>query len=291
MNSRKPCHAEMGISHLNAPDGIPLTVRDWPLAGAVVARATVLIVHGLGEHSGRYAALAHRLNDWGFAVRAYDQYGHGLSGGPQGGLSSDTRLLDDLAVVLDATRSAMPRNQPLVLLGHSLGGLVASDFVASGLRHVDALVLSSPALALHLSGAQKALMSSLPKLVPNLRVANGVQSRHLSHDAAVVSAYDSDGLQHNRISARLARYMAEAGLRVQAKARNWCVPTLLLWAGQDKLVDPSGSRSFAEHAPPQTLQAQCFEQSYHEIFNESPELAEPVFARLEQWLGQQFPQA
>ena len=291
MGSQNNTGAEMRISHLSAPDGTQLTVRDWPLAGGAVARATVLIVHGLGEHSGRYAALARQLNDWGFAVRAYDQFGHGLSGGARGALTSDMRLLDDLAAVLDATRATMPRDQSLVLLGHSLGGLVASDFVASGLRNVDALVLSSPALALHLSGVQKALMASLPKLLPNLRVANGVQSRHLSHDPAVVKAYDTDTLQHNRISARLARYMAEGGLRVQAKARNWCVPTLLLWAGQDKLVDPAGSQAFAEHVPLKVLQAQCFEEAYHEIFNESTELAAPVLARLRAWLDQQFPAA
>ena len=291
MGSQNNTGAEMRISHLSAPDGTQLTVRDWPLAGGAVARATVLIVHGLGEHSGRYAALARQLNDWGFAVRAYDQFGHGLSGGTRGALTSDMRLLDDLAAVLDATRATMPRDQSLVLLGHSLGGLVASDFVASGLRNVDALVLSSPALALHLSGVQKALMASLPKLLPNLRVANGVQSRHLSHDPAVVKAYDADALQHNRISARLARYMAEGGLRVQAKARNWCVPTLLLWAGQDKLVDPAGSQAFAEHVPLKVLQAQCFEEAYHEIFNESTELAAPVLARLRAWLDQQFPAA
>ncbi|RGE44877.1 lysophospholipase [Comamonas testosteroni] len=291
MGSQNNTGAEMRISHLSAPDGTQLTVRDWPLAGGAVARATVLIVHGLGEHSGRYAALAQQLNGWGFAVRGYDQFGHGLSGGARGALSSDMRLLDDLAGVIDATRAAMPRDQPLVLLGHSLGGLVASDFVAAGLRHVDALVLSSPALALHLSGAQKALIASLPKLLPNLRVTNGVQSRHLSHDPAVVKAYDADPLQHNRISARLARYVAEGGLRVQGKARNWCVPTLLLWAGQDKLVDPAGSQAFAEHVPAHVLQAQCFEEAYHEIFNESTELAAPVLARLRAWLDQQFPAA
>ena len=131
-------------------------------------------------------------------------------------------------------------------------------------------------------------MAGLPRLLPNLRVANGVQSRHLSHDAAVVKAYDSDGLNHNRISARLARYMAEGGLRVQAKARNWCVPTLLLWAGQDQLVNPAGSAEFAQQAPGSVVQAQCFEAAYHEIFNESPELAEPVLARLAQWLDLQF---
>ena len=281
--------AETRLSHMVAPDGTQLALRDWPLTAGRKSRGTVLVVHGLGEHSGRYAALAHRFNDWGFAVRAYDQYGHGLSGGPQGGLTSDTRLLDDLAVVLDGLRADLPKNQPIVLLGHSMGGLVAADFVATGLRHVDALVLSSPALALHLSGLQKALMAGLPKLLPNLRVANGVQSAHLSHDPDVVQHYDVDALTHDRISARLARYMAEGGRRVQAKARNWCVPTLLLWAGQDKLVDPAGSQSFAEHAPPQVLQAQGFEQAYHEIFNEIPELAEPVFARLAQWLDLQFP--
>ena len=280
--------AEARLSHMSAPDGTQLALRDWPLEEGRKSRATVLIVHGLGEHSGRYAALARRLNEWGFAVRAYDQYGHGLSGGPQGGLTSDMRLLDDLAVVLDGLRADLPKKQPMVLLGHSMGGLVAADFVATGLRNVDALVLSSPALALHLSGLQKALMAGLPRLLPNLRVANGVQSRHLSHDAAVVKAYDSDGLNHNRISARLARYMAEGGLRVQAKARNWCVPTLLLWAGQDQLVNPAGSAEFAQQAPGSVVQAQCFEAAYHEIFNESPELAEPVLARLAQWLDLQF---
>ena len=74
-------------------------------------------------------------------------------------------------------------------------------------------------------------------------------------------------------------------LRVQAKARNWCVPTLLLWAGEDKLVNPAGSAAFAAQAPRDLVQSQCFETAYHEIFNESPELAEPVRERLQHWLA------
>lgn len=270
-------------------DGTPLAVYDWPLAPTVPARATVLIVHGMGEHAGRYAALARRMNGWGVAVRAYDQYGHGRSGGPRGGLSSDRRLLDDLARVLDATRAGMPPAQPLVLLGHSMGGLVAADAVASGACQVDGLVLSSPALALHLSGLQKALLASLPRLLPNLRVSNGVDSRHLSHDPVVVQAYDRDPLQHRRISGRMARYMAEGGARVLARAPAWRLPTLLLWAGQDRVVDPAGSATLARLAPQAVLQAQCFDLAFHEIFNESAALAAPVFARLQQWLDQQFP--
>lgn len=279
-------------SFLHAPDGAPLAVYDWPLeveALGVPPRATVLIVHGMGEHAGRYAALAQRLNGWGCNVRAYDQYGHGLSGGPQGGLSRDGRLLDDLALVLDATRAGMPRDQPLLLLGHSMGGLVAADFVAAGVRPVDGLVLSSPALALYLSGLQKALLASLPRLLPNLRVPNGVDANQLSHDAAVVQAYLCDPLRHGRISARMARYMAEGGARVLANAGGWKVPTLLLWGGQDRVVDPAGSAALARLAPPAVLQAQCFDQAFHEIFNESEALAAPVFVRLQQWLVQQFP--
>lgn len=287
---------QMEPTFLPAPDGVPLAVYDWPLeAGApgmlgASARATVLIVHGMGEHAGRYAALVQRLNGWGCAVRAYDQYGHGRSGGPQGGLSRDGRLLDDLAQVLDATRAGMPHGQPLLLLGHSMGGLVAADFVAAGVRAVEGLVLSSPALALHLSAVQKALLASLPRLLPNLRVANGVDAQDLSHDAVVVQAYLRDPLQHGRISARMARYMAEGGVRVLARAQAWQVPTLLLWGGQDRVVDPVGSAALARLAPPAVLQAQCFDQAFHEIFNESEALAAPVFARLQQWLSQQFPQ-
>lgn len=288
MTLTNPTQTAMRISHMLAPDGTELALRDWPLPPSERPRATVLIVHGLGEHCGRYDLLARHLNEWGFAVRSYDQYGHGLSGGPRGGLSSDTRLLDDLATVMDATRASQLQQLPLVLLGHSLGGLVAADFVASGLRHVDALVLSSPALALHLSGAQRLLINTLPKLLPKLQVSNGVKSQYLSHDLAVVQAYDTDGLQHRRISARLAQYMAEGGPRVQARARAWCVPTLLLWAGQDKLVDPAGSQLFAEHAPPAVLQAERFGEAYHEIFNESETLAAPVFSRLRHWLDQQL---
>lgn len=131
------------LSPFTAADGENLAVQDWPLPHAH-ARATVLLVHGLGEHVGRYDQLARRLNAWGFAVRGYDQYGHGESGGLRGALTPRNRLMVDLADIIDATRARMPPGQPLVLLGHSLGGLVAASFVAQALRPVEALVLSSP---------------------------------------------------------------------------------------------------------------------------------------------------
>jgi alpha-beta hydrolase superfamily lysophospholipase len=179
----------------------------------------------------------------------------------------------------------MPPGQPLVLLGHSMGGLVAARFVALGLRPVDALVLSSPALDAGLGPVQKLLLATLPRIAPNLRVGNGLDARYLSHDDAVVRAYLADPLCHDRISARLARFIAEAGPATVARAAHWQVPTLLLWAGADRLVNPAGSRAFAAAAPKGRVQTHCFEPLYHELFNESPELAEPVFERLRHWLA------
>lgn len=269
-----------------ARDGEKIAALDWPLAPQARVRGVVLLVHGLGEHMGRYAHVARQLNDWGFAVRAYDQYGHGESGGPRGGLTADERLLDDLADMVDHTRARMSPNTPLLVLGHSMGGLVAARFVALGLRPVQALLLSSPALDLGLSAVQKLLMATLPKLAPNLRVGNGLDARMISHDPAVVSAYQSDRLVHDRISARLARFMAQAAPATVAMASGWTVPTLLLYAGADTLVNPAGSRAFAAAAPAQVVSSQCFEALYHEIFNEQQPA--PVFAALKDWLDRRF---
>ncbi len=269
-----------------ASDGENLALYDWPLAEGSPRRGTVLLVHGLGEHAGRYGHVAQHLNTWGFAVRAYDHYGHGRSGGPRGGLNHDARLLDDLADIVDATRKRMAPGEPLVLLGHSLGGLVAARFVSLHLRPVEALVLSSPALDTGLSAFQKLLLATLPRIAPNLRVGNGLDVQALSHDPAVVAAYQADPLCHDRISARLGRFISEAGPATLARAPHWSVPTLLLWAGADRLVQPAGSAAFAAAAPPAVVQSQCFETLYHELFNELD--AAPVFAALHAWLNERI---
>jgi alpha-beta hydrolase superfamily lysophospholipase len=270
------------LSSYIAQDGEHLAMQDWPLGKDQPVRGVVLLVHGLGEYAGRYDQVARRLNEWGFAVRGYDQYGHGESGGVRGGLTSDNRLLDDLSDVLDSTRASMEKKTPLILFGHSLGGLVAARLVSLRLRPVQGLVLSSPALELGLSRFQKLLLSVLPRIAPDLRVGNGLDPRLISHDPVQVQAYRNDPLIHNRISGRLARFMIEAGIATRAHAPRWTVPTLLLYAGADRLVNPEGSRAFAAAAPAQVVSAHCFEDLYHEIY------PEPVFASLKAWLDARF---
>ena len=269
---------------LRTPDGETLALQDWPVESGA-ARAVVVVVHGLGEHAGRYGHVADRLNDWGFEVRAVDHHGHGASSGARGGLPTVDRLLDDLALVIDDTRQTHPA-LPLVLLGHSLGGLVAASFVARGVRPVDALVLSSPALDPGLSAFQKFLVATLSRIAPTLRVGNGLDLQYLSHDPAVAKAYRADALCHDRIGARLARFLADEGASVQAAAPRWAVPTLLIYAGDDRLVAPAGSRAFAEAAPPSMVSTTCYAGHYHEIFNERE--ADPVFERLRRWLDDRF---
>lgn len=274
------------LSTFVAADGDNVAIQDWPLEQGSRLRGVVILVHGLGEHAGRYDHVARQLNDWGFAVRGYDQYGHGESGGPRGGLPTDNRLLDDLADVVDSTRARMDPQTPLILLGHSMGGLVVGRFVSLAMRPVEALIMSSPALDPGLSAVQKVLVSVLPKIAPNLRVGNGLDASLISHDPAVVASYQSDRLVHDRISGRLARFIAQEGAATVALAPRWKVPTLLIYAGSDKLVNPAGSRAFAAAAPQALVSAHCFESLYHEIFNELK--AEPVFAELKRWLDARF---
>jgi alpha-beta hydrolase superfamily lysophospholipase len=246
----------------------------------------VLIVHGLGEHAGRYDPLARRLNQWGFAVRSYDQYGHGESDGVRGGLPTTNRLLDDLTDLVESSYRRAGPGVPLLLFGHSMGGLVAASFVSRGRQPVDALVLSSPLLAMRLNPVQKLMMRVVPKLAPNLTVSNGVDPDFLSHDRAVVEDYKIDPRVHDRVSGRLARFFADEGPAVVSRAAQWQVPTLLLYAGQDKVVDPEGSRAFAAAAPTTMVASHCFDGYYHEIFNEADR--EPVYAQLQQWLDARF---
>ena len=197
-------YSDSTLTTFTASDGDNLAVQDWPLPPGLGLRGVIVVVHGLGEHAGRYEHVARRLNSWGFAVRGYDHYGHGESGGTRGALPTPDRLIDDLADVLDSTRTRMEEGAPLIVMGHSMGGLVAAALASVRKRPIDGLVLSSPALDPGLSKFQKLLLAVVPRLVPNLAVGNGLDPQLISHDSAVVAAYLADPRVHDRISGRLA---------------------------------------------------------------------------------------
>ena len=269
-------------------DGVVLQLYGGP-APARPVRGTVLVVHGLGEHAGRYAHVLAHLAAHGWATLAYDQRGHGRSGGPRGGIPANDSLLTDLAQMVDHARTTRPG--PLVLLGHSLGGLLVGRFVAEGLapqpaswwRVVDGLVMSSPALDPGMSAGQQALLAVAAPLLPGLALGNGLQPAWVCSDPVVVAAYVADALVHNRVTPRLARWLVDAGVLVRQRAPAWRLPTLLLYAGADRCVAPRGSAAFATAAPSACVASQRYDRMAHEIFNE-PGRAQ-VLAAITHWLA------
>jgi alpha-beta hydrolase superfamily lysophospholipase len=248
-----------------------LAFYQWPQAPEA-GQAAVLLLHGLGEHMGRYGHIASALQAAGYVVFGYDHHGHGLSSGLRGDLLNAHQLVDDVAFVVEHVRSLTA--SPLVLLGHSMGGLV------------DALAMSSPALGAHTNLIQKFLLATLPHFSPHLRVDNGLKIAWLARDAQVVRAYQHDPLVHRKISAALASWVITEGAKTVQEASAWHLPTLLLYAGQDQLVLPQASAAFAQAAPDDVVQAHCFNVMYHEIFND-PEKA-MVIAKLQSWLDSRY---
>ncbi len=180
-----------------------------------------------------------------------------------------------------------------MLLGHSMGGAVAGRFVAEGLasepatwfRPVDGLVLTSPALDLGINPVQKGLLAVAGPVAPNLAVGNGLKPEWISRDPSVVQAYKDDPLVHDRVTARLVRFLVDAGRLVRERSLSWKVPTLLLWAGADRCVAPAGSAAFAAAAPKDVVRSKEYPGCFHEILNE-PEQTE-VLDEIRSWLARQ----
>jgi len=264
---------------LVAADATKIFVRDWPVEAA---SAGVVLMHGLGEHCGRYAHVARFFNQQGYAVRSYDHRGHGRSDGRRGDVPAADTLIEDARLVVEDF--ARERDTPPLLVGHSMGGLYAACYATCGVSPLSGLILSSPALAIRLSGAQRVLLRLLEAMAPGLGIANGLDVRYLSHRQDVIDAYTSDPLVHRKISARLLKSMQAAVEFSQSHAPALKSRTLLLVAGEDRLVDASGSAAFHAKLAPGVGSLRAYASFYHEIFNEVD--AERVFADIRTWLDE-----
>jgi alpha-beta hydrolase superfamily lysophospholipase len=268
-------------STIKAQDGTPLFVADWMPETADTSTGGIVLMHGLGEHCGRYAHVARFFNERGLSVRTFDHRGHGRSGGARGDVPDNEAILRDAKIVIDDFAHRLGGGKPM-LFGHSMGGLFAARFATGRLSPVKALILSSPALGLPLSGFQQVLLKVLTSVAPGLGINNGLKTRYLSHDPAVEAAYVKDPLVHPKISARLLNSMRAAVDFAQSHAGELDVPVLLVFAGQDHLVDAGGSERFAARLAPGIGSVRRFDDFYHEIFNESGKAQ--VFDEVQRWL-------
>jgi alpha-beta hydrolase superfamily lysophospholipase len=273
--------------HFAARGGLALLRRSW-----IPERPTRLlaVVHGLAEHSARYDDVARWFAARGFAVTAYDQRGHGESEGPRTHAASFDLLLDDLERFLVAARDEAP-GLPLVLLGHSMGGLLVASLLAERRPRVAAAVLSGPALAIadSLSPWRAWMARSLSRLAPRLPIPRPVNADDLSRDPAVVAAYLSDPLVPRRISARLAASLLEAAAGVVERAVAVDVPVLLVHGEDDRLCPIGGSVAFRARLRPPGCELLRYPGLRHEVLNE-PE-RERVMGDALAWIEKQVPPA
>lgn len=269
---------------VTAADGTRLFLRCWKPRADVQQSGAALLVHGLGEHGGRYGHVAHLLNELGLEVWAHDHRGFGNSGGERARISSRDTLIEDTRLVFD--RLAQHSSTTPVLLGHSMGGAIAARAVTGGWITPRALVLSSPGLKAYLNGAARIAVSGLARIAPNLVVPHGLPLDKISHDAEVLTQSKNDPLNHAKISPRITMFIVEAGEAAIRDAGNLTVPTLIQAAGDDKLVDPDGARAFAAAAPQGLCTLKIYEGLWHEIYNEREPDRSAVLADLKLWIRQ-----
>ena len=255
-------------------DGTPLHVREWPSSGQPWAR--VLIVHGIGEHSGRYQRTGRLMSEAGLDVHAFDLRGHGLSGGRRVYVRRWDDFLDDVEVRLAALREP---GLPLVLFGHSMGALIALDYACSDRPAPDLLVLSAVPLDAKVPGWQRLLAPILCTVAPTVVLANPISGDQLAHDPAVGIAYFADPLVQPRSTTRLGAQFLSAMRRARSELGRLRVPTLVIHGGADTLV-PTGVSEPLGTLP--GVERRVLPNLRHETRNE-PEGPE-VVAGIVEWL-------
>jgi acylglycerol lipase len=249
--------------------GAQLPARAWC---AENPRALIAIVHGLGEHSGRYAALASDLVKARFTVVALDLPGHGEAPGPRGDMPSWTTVRDRIVPLLFTASRGLP-GQPLelphVLFGHSLGGVMALDYALAHHKDIVAVVASAPGLKSAIPPWWKLALANVARAAtPSAGFPHGLPESGMSRDSEVLALRKSDRLVHDKISPRLYFAFEEARQRVMREARQLKVPALLQHGAADRVVDPHGSLEFTVVAPHEFCRLITYRDGYHEIFND-----------------------
>lgn len=251
------------VDQVAARDGTSLLVRHWPVQPGE-PWASMLMVHGLAEHTGRYERVGGQLSAAGIGAYAFDLRGFGASGGPRASVDRWSLLHDDLEERLAAIRSLAP-SRPLVLYGHSLGGLIALGYVLDGRARPDLLVLSAPAIGANIPLYQRLLVGSLRRFAPGLMVANRLDTRDLSSIPEVQARYVTDPLMQLKSTVRFAHAAFGEQRRVAAALDRLSIPTLVIHGGLDRIVPTATSEVLDGRAG---VTRRVYPGFLHELHNE-----------------------
>jgi len=276
-------HSDLSTWQTN--DGLQLFAQAWLPEGT--PRAVVCLVHGLGEHSGRYRHVAAALTEAGYVLLGFDLRGHGRSEGPRGHTPAFKAFMDDIDQLLQEAAQRFP-HLPLFLYGHSLGGILVLNYALRRQPESAGVIATGPALrtALEQQTAKLALVRVLGRILPTITLPSGLNPQDLSRDTEVVRDYVNDPLVHDRLSLGAARGLLQPIRWAFEHASEFSVPLLLMHGRADRLAFAQGSQEFAD-----LMQGNCtlklWDGLYHEIHNEPEQ--QQVFETMIAWLEAQLP--
>ncbi len=266
----------------NSEDGLDLLGRAW-ISKETSPRGIVHLVHGLGEHSGRYAHVGECLTEAGYTLAAFDLRGHGLSGGKRGHAPGIPVVMKDIARFLEESETRFGADLPRFLYGHSLGGSLVINYGLRRKPDLAGVIATSPALATAFAPpkAKVTLGKIMSNILPGLQMNNGLETTALSRDKAIVTAYQNDVLVHNKLSAQLGIDLLESGQFALDNATSWNMPLLLMHGTADRITSHKASKQFAKAAG-DAVELVLWEDYYHETHNDLGK--ENVIKKMITWL-------
>jgi alpha-beta hydrolase superfamily lysophospholipase len=265
---------------VESADGTRLAYRSWPVPGSAI---TFAVVHGLGEHAGRYERFARGMAKHGMGTFAVDLRGHGKSPGQRGHVDSWSQWTDDASSFVKYVGTVV--DGEVVPVGHSFGGATMLSTVLAGkLPQSKRFIVSSPALKVKVAvpGWKISIGKVASRVVPRLALDNEVHAKYVSRIPEVVQAYESDPLVHSKVSSRMYTEWKSASGYILDHAAEIKIPFLILAGTDDALIDPQGSEELHRRTP-SVSELELLEGRYHEPFNDLDN--EEVFALIAAWLA------
>ena len=269
---------------LTPSEGEKIHAQKW-LADS--SKAIVVLVHGLGEHIGRYEHVAKFFNENRISLYGFDHRGHGKSTGKRGHIASNEQFMTDIDSMINVAKSENPE-KPLFLYGHSLGGNMVLFYALQKKPSINGIICTSPSLGIgEIIPAGKLVAAKILKvLLPSLTMNNGLDVSNLSHDQQVITAYKEDPLVHPMISAKLAMDMFAIGDWVIQHAENFPLPLLLLAGSDDHIISLGKVEQFAKNVPEKLINFEIFPNFFHELHNDFEK--EKVLRLIVDWITEKL---
>ena len=263
-----------------ASDGINLFIRDYSLQNS---NEVILIIHGLGEHSGRYLKLIQDFNDKNISVFTIDIRGHGKSGGKRGHSPFYKQLMNDIQCFIEHVTNKTS-NQKYFLYGHSMGGNLVINYSLQKNIKIDGIIATSPCIQPAIEPPKiKLFMGKLfQKLIPSLTLNNGLDINGISRNLRVIEDYINDPFIHNRLSVKLGMDIINSGIYALENSQNIAVPMLVFHGRKDRLVSYNASKKLVEISG-SNVKFIGFKDAYHEIHNE--EEKEELLKNIFDWIN------